>query len=104
MDMKKLLILGLLLAAQTGYADDAATAFMTGFANALNVRMGGQPYQAPAQVTVNTNVYESKRYDPHWDAVRFDNQQGNFYFFSQSECEQFLKRSAGEYTVCTHVY
>ena len=102
--MKTLIIL--LTLSGVASANDGANAFATGFANAMNVQMGGRPYTPPAQVQ-QVEVYQAPAapvYDPHWDAVSFDNRLGGYYFFNERGCEKFLKRSNGQFTTCRMVY
>lgn len=105
--MKKLLVLALLILPTVVRADDdAAKAFATGFANALNVQMGGRPYYAPQQVQVQ-EVYQAPApvvHEAHWDAISVGNQRGNYYFFNEGECQRFLRRAAGSYATCREVY
>ena len=105
--MKKLLVL-LFLIPGLGRAD-AGSAFATGFANALNRSLGGNPNDSrpePVQqveVTHYSNPLPSVS-DPHWDATSFDNRRGGYYFFNEGECQRFLRRSNGTYTICNQVY
>ncbi len=102
--MKKLLILMLVSGSAWARNNSGAEAFVTGFANGFNqARYGGQPYQAPAQVTENVNVYQQAVVTYHYDAVLNEsNTRGNYYFFSYQECNRFLQRDR-TYNECVRV-
>lgn len=100
MNMK---ILGLLIVMTSPVmADDAAKAFATGFANALNRSMGGREYQAPSYNQPQVNVYVEPVVTPHYDAVSTGGTMGGYFFFNNGECQRFLKRNVG-YDDCVRV-
>lgn len=99
--MKKLLVL-LMFVTSLSQAD-AGSAFVTGFANALNRSMGGNPADSQPQaqtVNVAATLYQPSQH--HYDAIMNETgTRGQFYFFSYQECNRFLAGNGrGVYNEC----
>ncbi len=102
--MKKLIIGLLLLTPTAGFCDNGgAEAFATGFANALNRRLGGNPNDSrPAPQAQQVEVYQ----EPHQlqteiHAIGNDGSEGPV-FRNFNGCQHFISRNSG-YSQCLSV-
>lgn len=102
--MKLLTILLVLGMTGSVYANDAGTAFVTGFANALTVKMGGVPYSQPSNtesvVVYQPNYYHTSR---HYDVTN-NGFKGGMYFPDMESCLTYLRNTNSGYTDCIIVY
>lgn len=105
--MKTIVIGCLLLTPVMAGANDGAKAFATGFANALNRSMGGNPNDSRPEPTpqVEATVYQQPVVSYHYDAViNVSNTRGGYYFFNYGECNRFLNGNGrGVYDECIRV-
>jgi hypothetical protein len=101
--MKTLLIL--LAAVSLSYADQAADAFATGFANGLNQSLYGQQNTNNTQQT-NVTYREIKaptiKGPAHYDAVNNYGTPAGMTFATYSACRRYVARSH-EFTDCVDV-
>lgn len=88
----KIVIL-LFLCSGTSFADEAAKVFVTGFANALNVQMGGVPYTAPQQ-TQQVVVVQPLRHVTEIKGIRSDGSEGPT-FYNYDTCWRFVNTTFG---------
>lgn len=92
--MKRLLVL-MVLVAGTANADNAANAFATGFANALNRSMGGNPNDSRPQPTPQVEIYQAPvRIETGIHAIRDDGSTGPL-FGTYSGCRRFVSNTYG---------
>lgn len=93
--MKTLMVIGLLLVSGYGFADDAGTSFATGFANALNRQLGGNPNDSRPAPVQQVEVYQApvvQRHDIR--AIREDGTLGPL-FYDYSSCRRFVRNTFG---------
>lgn len=83
-------------------ANNNANSFGQGFADAVNVRLGGRPYQPPTQTVENVYV-EPVTVTYHYDAINDVGTRGNYYFFNAGECSRFVGRNPGAYNECIKI-
>lgn len=103
--MKYIIVTAVLLGLAGTAQADGAEAFATGFANALNRSMGGNPQDSRPQQYSSPQVYEQPAVTYHYDAViNASNTRGGYYFFNYQSCNRFLNGNGrGVYDECVRV-
>ncbi len=102
MKIKQIFIIGLITAFPAmGYCDGGAEAFVTGFANALNRSMGGNPNDSrpTSAPQVEVTTYQAPRYEIR--AIGDDGSEGPV-FRNFNGCQHFIDHNRG-YSQCLSV-
>lgn len=95
MDMKNLILLLLLPSLAT--ANQGTNAFITGFANAVNRAMGGEPEKdVMPQQQQNVYVEEKARFTP----VNQDGTFSGYSFSNRVDCDYFVTNNNSKYMYC----